>query len=892
MSTRLRTAHECLSQSGGQRLAEANNVGAVGPAGPFGLGRSKGALYILVEAAGVAKDETERELVDLLANEYDRAKGSITASLRQAIAAANHRLYTQNQKALPEMRMAAGVTCAVIRDTDVFLAQAGPALAYVLHQDTLQRSPVDSPWLSPDRAAAFPYMFPLGKRPEVDPELFHSVLQTGDTLLLSTVSLAQRIPQAQIKEILSKGSANLIIRQIAALAGGEDFTVVALEVMEEAQEEEAPLAESEGGPEMEAAEPVGLLGRLREDWQVMLEDVSGFLGRLLQPLRGRSDTEAIEVPEVPPVRRRGLVEPGPTAPPLAEAELQASSALPPWEGEPSAPRYEQVGFAPDVVAPRMARQPVPEARLVGGDVESTLRPAREPETREQREPVQPREAEPGGGASRVHGAASAVGAVGAAAAQATNGLRSALGGLSGRLRRGTTGSGTPLTQVGADRSASSDAGSGRAQRPLGGTGDSLVGVPWRGAPRAESELERAEDVGNRRWRLPALPGNLSLVAVAVLALVAVLVGGLALVRYQEDQARGKRFAELMQMAQEKRSLVTPTMGRAAARDTLSQAEQALNQALELRPDDPDAKALYEGIRASLDSVDGVVRLANVTTLVEVPETQAKLGRVIVNGIDLFFLDTGQNRVYKYLFSSPAGTALQKLDVNPVLVRKGDEVGNVVAGDLLDIVWMPPGGMRSAGRFMALESGGSLLEYDPTGGMRSLVVRDSQTWRKPKAISSFQGNFYVMDTQQNSIFKYEPTARGYENIPIEWLKTSVDLTNMVDMAIDGDIYLLGLDGRIQRFRGGLALPYTQPDLDRPMTNPASLFTAPEVKSLYVVDPANQRIVQLGKEGGFQRQYRYSGKDGAFDALRGVYVDEEQGRMYLTSGKKVLVATIPR
>jgi hypothetical protein len=60
----------------------------------------------------------------------------------------------------------------------------------------------------------------------------------------------------------------------------------------------------------------------------------------------------------------------------------------------------------------------------------------------------------------------------------------------------------------------------------------------------------------------------------------------------------------------------------------------------------------------------------------------------------------------------------------------------------------------------------------------------------------------------------------------------------------------------------------------------------------VDPGNKRIVQLGKEGGFQRQFRYGGKDGAFDALRSVFVDETQGLMYITSGKKVLVAAIPK
>jgi hypothetical protein len=288
----------------------------------------------------------------------------------------------------------------------------------------------------------------------------------------------------------------------------------------------------------------------------------------------------------------------------------------------------------------------------------------------------------------------------------------------------------------------------------------------------------------------------------------------------------------------------------------------------------------------------VVRLNTVTTLVEVPEDKARLGRLVVSGIDVYFMDTGQGRIYKYLLAGPAASAIQKLDVNPVLMRKGDEVSNIVVGDLVDILWMPAGGQRASARFLTLERGGSVVEYNPTSGLQSLTVRDSQSWRKARAAAGFNGNFYVLDTQQSQIHKYEPTAKGYESPPIEWLKTQTDLTDMVDMCVEGDIYLLALDGRILRFRGGEPLPFPLVDLDRAMANPASIFGTPDSKALYVVDPGNKRIVQLGKEGGFQRQFRYGGKDDLFDALRSVYVDEEAGRIYITSGKRLLVADIPK
>jgi len=120
----------------------------------------------------------------------------------------------------------------------------------------------------------------------------------------------------------------------------------------------------------------------------------------------------------------------------------------------------------------------------------------------------------------------------------------------------------------------------------------------------------------------------------------------------------------------------------------------------------------------------------------------------------------------------------------------------------------------------------------------------------------------------------------------------DLTNTVDMAIDGDVFVLVLDGQVWRFTLGKPLPFPRTDLDKPMPNPASIFTNQAVQSVYVVDAANKRIVQFSKEGVFQRQFRYAGFDGAFDSLKNVFVDEERSVMYITSGDKLYLARIPR
>ena len=63
--------------------------------------------------------------------------------------------------------------------------------------------------------------------------------------------------------------------------------------------------------------------------------------------------------------------------------------------------------------------------------------------------------------------------------------------------------------------------------------------------------------------------------------------------------------------------------------------------------------------------------------------------------------------------------------------------------------------RSLSTFMALESNGSLLAYDPLRSPGSpeidvLPVADSDKWLKPAAIGGYFGNLYVLDEPTTSL----------------------------------------------------------------------------------------------------------------------------------------------
>jgi hypothetical protein len=244
-------------------------------------------------------------------------------------------------------------------------------------------------------------------------------------------------------------------------------------------------------------------------------------------------------------------------------------------------------------------------------------------------------------------------------------------------------------------------------------------------------------------------------------------------------------------------------------------------------------------------------------------------------------------------------ALQSDTKETVLVSRGDQIGDVLVGDLVDMVWMPAGNDRQKANLLILESGGTLIEYDPATGERlPLRLAAFELWQFPKLVGSYYGRFYLLDPAVNQIWRYPPTPDGYSAPPEEWLQAEVDMAGVVDMAIGNSIYLLYADGKMRKLTAGGPDTFDTSDWDAPPNSPTALFTRPpeDTQWVYVADRGNSRIVQSGKDGKFKRQFRLADahtEDGS-DPLGGVtslFVDEISGHAYFLSGTKLYLAILP-
>jgi hypothetical protein len=328
---------------------------------------------------------------------------------------------------------------------------------------------------------------------------------------------------------------------------------------------------------------------------------------------------------------------------------------------------------------------------------------------------------------------------------------------------------------------------------------------------------------------------------------------------------------------------------------MDEVETALAEAEKLKTDQPEITELRQQMETTADEIGNVQRLYYLPQLRQYTDPGTNLKRIVVQGVEVYVLDSGTDRIFHHQLDDAGETLLPDNEETLVLAARGQSVEGINVADILDMAWMPTGGNRQTSDLVMLNSTG-LLEYNPNWGITTSVLAGGELMALPAAVSSYFGNFYVLDPQVNRLLRYFPTADGYSNPPEDYFPADqpVDLTKAVDFSIDGAIYVLFSDGRLSKFESGQPVDFNLTGLDKPFKNPVAVFTAPdeEVQYVYVADAGNQRIVQLEKDGRFMRQFKpREGEVVSFAELQDIFVDEIGGRLYILDSNNLYVANIP-
>ena len=329
----------------------------------------------------------------------------------------------------------------------------------------------------------------------------------------------------------------------------------------------------------------------------------------------------------------------------------------------------------------------------------------------------------------------------------------------------------------------------------------------------------------------------------------------------------------------------PDQNRAATLLVLRDAEDLANQALTADLDRtlaPDINRLLSQIGREED------RLNRVRTVV----TSATIGDFDSAGVGSAAEQMDVRVDAKYVIDATTGrvVSFETARQGATVLRKGDVVSSITVQDPIAVV-------NRALSVLVLDSRYNLVSLQPDQNPRLLRITGTETWRTPVAFDNFNNNFYVLDPGANTIHKYQATAGGYEVAPSSYVSASaeVDLSGAIDMAIDGDIFVLISDGSILRLRGGQREPFEISGLDGDSLKATRIFTEVETDSLYLIDSTNKRIVEIDKQeesaGGFVRQFKYAGSDDFFADIRSIWVSEIDGKLIVLGKDSVRQFVLP-
>ncbi|MBI4050322.1 MAG: hypothetical protein HY398_02635 [Candidatus Doudnabacteria bacterium] len=187
-------------------------------------------------------------------------------------------------------------------------------------------------------------------------------------------------------------------------------------------------------------------------------------------------------------------------------------------------------------------------------------------------------------------------------------------------------------------------------------------------------------------------------------------------------------------------------------------------------------------------------------------------------------------------------------------------------------------LTKTGKFFKLNLSGDTLE--PFGA--AAAGDDNLAHGKDLAALGEENSarLYVLGQTQKDIWR-AGVADGVPEPSRKWLKEDADFTGALNLAVDGSIYLAYPD-HVEKYFNGAKQNFSLSQVLPPLQNAAKIFTTANLQSLYVLDPARERILIFTKAGKLSRQITSD----KFKELTDLFVDEPNKLLYVLSGGELL------
>ncbi len=375
-----------------------------------------------------------------------------------------------------------------------------------------------------------------------------------------------------------------------------------------------------------------------------------------------------------------------------------------------------------------------------------------------------------------------------------------------------------------------------------------------------STFSRVKNLPGTMKKMPRVSQVLLITSASLLIVFIVSIGIFSTNKAKE--AKAAQYKSMLDQATSKYNSAVAALiykNTTDANKLLADAEGLNGQVLGSSYFNSDAAALQQKIDEEKNRVLHINDLQGVTKLATLPESTTGVS-MVTDGTSLF-LAANNNKVYSM---SAKGGKVQEL------IKNLSADGNIIKINYLS----------ASHNLLLLTDRNSLVEYKSEAGVVSMI--NTVGFDKITDITSYGNRFiYLLQPSVNKILRETKGTSGFI-AETSWIKESnASIAKGVSFAIDGSIYVLNSNGTIQKFLNGAHDDFTTPSLKTPMKTPTKIVTNENLKNVYILDPANKRIVITKKTGALLKEL----VSDQFSDTKDLVVDENKSTGYVISGNTV-------
>jgi hypothetical protein len=171
----------------------------------------------------------------------------------------------------------------------------------------------------------------------------------------------------------------------------------------------------------------------------------------------------------------------------------------------------------------------------------------------------------------------------------------------------------------------------------------------------------------------------------------------------------------------------------------------------------------------------------------------------------------------------------------------------------------------------------------------MKTEDPNGWVSGEDVKSYQRNLYILSAANRKIYKYERLTNRYA-APVQY-NVNGDLTDAIDMTIDGNVYVLKRGGTLLKYYRGEVQPFKI--LRLPKDALVDVTKVVKQGNFYFLDPVGKRVI-VTTDGGangeslYVKQYVLEGEQ--VGTLKDLYVDPEDGHLYVMDDQRIYIVDL--